>query len=328
MLPRLFKADDIRKHQINTLKIFNENVTEVIESEEYDVLFSSGGNNLCLKISLVKEFPSEKPLLKVVPSVVHHWISGDGDITTAPGLLNWTVHSDLGRVVQAIIREFQRNPPPLVISHSINMSPTSPINGEIRASPVNYQTFTNIKNFSPPSHSTQSTSFQSLAIPDLSTLNLEELKFLSENPDRQDEFIDEMPLIKEQNKALGDIIQQVEEMAEANLTREEKLHELQKCVGTTIEELAKLAFENERLHTIYQQLYDKYAPRNIQGQLKIEAEKADKESEKIAESFLGGETDVDKFVNDFIRVKTLSQSRKTKEEKLGQQLDRLEKAGF
>lgn len=41
--------------------------------------------------------------------------------------LQFTIHSDLGRVVQAIIREFQRTPPPLasnstVVSPSVSIS--------------------------------------------------------------------------------------------------------------------------------------------------------------------------------------------------------------
>lgn len=54
---------------------------------------------------------------------------------------------------------------------------------------------------------------QSVALPELSALSLEELQFLNENSDRQDDFIDELPPIREQNKALDDLILQVEEMA-------------------------------------------------------------------------------------------------------------------
>ncbi|CAG9858414.1 unnamed protein product [Phyllotreta striolata] len=328
MLSRRFMLDgDIRKHQINTLKIFNDNVVEIVEGEEYDISFNSGVNNLCLKISLGNKFPKEKPHLKIVPTVSHPWVTADGDVTSAPGLLNFTVHSDLGRVVQAIIREFQRTPPPLALKQSTTISPSVPINGEIRASPINYQPFPNIKSFSPPSQIGQ-TSHQSAALPELSNLSIEELQFLNDNTDRQDEFISELPLIREQNKILDDVILQVEEMAVTNLSKAGKLDELKLDIEQRMETIAKLAFENERLYSIYQQLSDKYAPRKIQDELKVAAERADKESEKVAESFLSGEIDVDKFLIDFIKIKAISQNRKTKEEKLGQQLDRLEKAGF
>lgn len=116
--------------------------------------------------------------------------------------------------------------------------------------------------------------------------------------------------------------------SESNLSKKDRLTELHQQIDSQIEEVTKLAFENERLFVKYQDFSDKYAPQNIQDHLRIAAQEADTESEKIAESFLSGEIDLDKFLNDFIKTKTLSQTRKTKEEKLGEQLDKLEKAGF
>lgn len=66
----------------------------------------------------------------------------------------------------------------------------------------------------------------------------------------------------------------------------------------------------------------------LKEQLQSAAEEADKNSEEIAESFLRGELDVDKFVKVYLKARTLCQARKTKEEKFSQQLNNLEKAGF
>lgn len=63
-------------------------VTEIIEGEEYEVSFESGGNNLILRVMLSPDFPQDKPMLKIVPPVIHAWINADGDVTSAPGLLN------------------------------------------------------------------------------------------------------------------------------------------------------------------------------------------------------------------------------------------------
>lgn len=61
---------------------------EITEGEEYEIPFISGSNNLCLNVYLSKDFPNEKPSLKIIPSIVHPWISADGEVTSAPGLLN------------------------------------------------------------------------------------------------------------------------------------------------------------------------------------------------------------------------------------------------
>lgn len=62
--------------------------------------------------------------------------------------------------------------------------------------------------------------------------------------------------------------------------------------------------------------------------MRIAAEEADTNCETIADSFLNGEIDVDKFVTQYTKERKLCQTRKTKEEKLSHQLDSLERAGF
>ncbi|XP_022899918.1 vacuolar protein sorting-associated protein 37A [Onthophagus taurus] len=331
MLSRVYRTEsEIRKRQINTLKVFNDNVNEINEGNEYQVSFQAGGNDFSLVISLTADFPNEKPILKIIPFVVHPWVNGDGEITSAPGLLNFTVHSDLGRVVQAVIREFERNPPPLVseqLNNSNITSPTVPM-GEIdnmgRVSPNYHLNYVNRLSFSPPT----SSGFQTIAFPELNNLSLDELQFLNENEDRLEEFLENLPQMKEMNRRLDDTILNVEEMADSNLSKEEQLVNLQKGIDERIEEVTKLAFENERLNVKYQSLSDKYSPRNIQEELKLAAEQSERDTEKIAESFLKGEMDVDKFVTLFMQSRALTQMRKTKEEKLSQQLESLERAGF
>ncbi|XP_044267870.1 vacuolar protein sorting-associated protein 37A isoform X2 [Tribolium madens] len=307
MLPKIYRSDpDIRKHQINTLKIFNDNVVEICEGHEYQICFKSDRHELCLHISLI-----------------HPWVNADSEVTSAPGLLNFTIHSDLGRVVQAIIREFERHPPPLKNDTNITSGPGSTITSptvptrECERSSPSY-----MNNFSSPTHQRR------LVFPELNKLSINELEFLNSNSDRQQEFLTDLPPIKEQNKLLDDLIAQVEELAESNLSKQEHLSEMRSEIEQKISEVTKLAFENERLHMKYQDMSDKYSPFNIKEQLRLAAEKAESECETIADSFLNGEIDVEKFVNLYTKSRSLCQARKTKEEKLSHQLESLSKAGF
>ncbi|XP_051170341.1 vacuolar protein sorting-associated protein 37A [Leptopilina boulardi] len=123
MLSRIFRGENEnaavkRKRQIDTLKIFNDNVLELREDVEYQVQFDAGDKRMAILVSLSPEFPLEKPVLRVTPPITHPWCNEHSEITSAPGLLHFTVHSDLGRVVQAIIREFSRNPPQLLEDNS------------------------------------------------------------------------------------------------------------------------------------------------------------------------------------------------------------------
>jgi hypothetical protein len=65
-----------------------------------------------------------------------------------------------------------------------------------------------INNFSSPTHLPKR-----LVFPELNKLTTEELEFLNNNVDRQQEFLNDLPPIKDQNKLLDDLIVQVEELA-------------------------------------------------------------------------------------------------------------------
>lgn len=52
-----------------------------------------------------------------------------------------------------------------------------------------------------------------MVFPELNKLTTEELEFLNNNVDRQQEFLNDLPPIKDQNKLLDDLIVQVEELA-------------------------------------------------------------------------------------------------------------------
>lgn len=156
MLPRSYYPDqDARKRQIDTLKIFNEHVVEIKEDSEYRVDFSADGKKMSLEVLLSPEFPNEQPTIFLSPPIPHPWLAeASNQVVGAPGLVNYTQHSDLGRIVQAIIREFQKSLPNLGSEEKCNESPKS--------------------------HSAQS-----LMFPELSELTAEELHEILENPDLQ-----------------------------------------------------------------------------------------------------------------------------------------------
>ena len=115
-----------KRKQINTLKIFNDNVTEIRQEQEYRIFFSSdSGDRLVMVIFLPETFPlNSRPVIKIFFSghkdqnvdfetkMTHPWLDINScSVIGSPGLNTFGVHSELGRVVQAIKREFEKNPP-------------------------------------------------------------------------------------------------------------------------------------------------------------------------------------------------------------------------
>ena len=119
-----------RRKQVNTLHIFNENVIEVRHDLEYRIAFQAGDEvPLNLQILLPPDFPSRsRPLLRIFPTkcdesigrLSHPWLGADNMVVGSPGLNNFGIHSDLGRVVQAIKREFEKNPPTVIKENNGN----------------------------------------------------------------------------------------------------------------------------------------------------------------------------------------------------------------
>lgn len=306
------------KQQIDTLKIFNANVTEVVKDEEYKVDFGSGGRTVSLIVRLGPEFPLEKPSLYIYPPVRHPWVSPSGEIVSAPGLLNFTVHSDLGRVVQAIIREFQLRPPQLLNG---DISPPQFEASKLPSSSTHSNYLYNDSNYN--TNSGVSTSF-----PALNEMSTAQLKELNENSDLLNSFIDNLNVKLQIGKSINEYVELNEKLADENLKKEPVLAELQDEVSTLLDTMKEYKSKYEELSAEYKDCCDRFNPHQIIQRIREKVSEVDEESERIAEAFLTGSMDLDSFLLEYISHRTLSHSRKIKDEKLSQQLEKLHQAGF
>ncbi|XP_022121076.2 vacuolar protein sorting-associated protein 37A [Pieris rapae] len=299
MIPRQYYNErDLRKRQIDALKVFNDNVTEVKEHTKYKVEFMANSRNMVLNIVLSPEFPNDKPAIFVNPVFNHPWLGENSNqVVGAPGLLNYTVHSDLGRVVQAIIREFQRSVPSIANEDkSTDTSPQSHI------------------------------SVNSLMFPELSELNIEELQEILENPDLQDKLLENNPQLAEIDQETEELMNSIEEIAQDNLKKQEMLDDMKSKVLEGISTIVQMKMSYEDLNKRYQELCEGYSPHHIRDCLKDAAIRADEDAEAIAEQFLLGNVSVETFVMKFAEKRALGQARRAREERLAHQLAQLDRA--
>ncbi|XP_052748939.1 vacuolar protein sorting-associated protein 37A-like [Galleria mellonella] len=300
MLPRTYyNEQDMRKRQIDTLKIFNDNVIEIDENSEYRVEFTADGKNMSLNVVLSPEFPNEKPSIYVNPAVPHPWLAENSNqIVGAPGLINYSLHSDLGRVVQAIIREFQRTLPNLTNSDDkcSDVSPQSQI------------------------------SAQSLLFPELGELTIDELQEILENPDLQDKILENNPQLVQLELETEEIMNSIENIAQDNISKQQCLDDLKTEVIDRISTIVQMKMNYEELHRKHQKLADMYDPHRIRDCLKVAALQADEDAENIADQFLLGKIPVETFVTKFAEKRALGQARRAREERLAHQLAQLDRA--
>jgi len=239
-----------------------------------------------LIIALDPEFPYKVPKLSLEPNLVHPWIE-DNEITQFPGLINFTINSDLGRVCQAIIREFEKNPAKLAT--------------DLPSVPTQIQS----------------------SIPELNSLDARQLYTLLNDDQYLDDFIEELGPIKSLNAELDVLIDDTEKLAKENLERGETLHHLRTSVESLSTEFLTLGAKYNLTNRRYDDKSAEYSPENIRQMLEIGVSNAESECEETVESFLEGNQSLNEFLENFMKIKKLIATRKFKEERLNYQLNQL-----
>lgn len=207
-------------------------------------------------------------------------------------------------MVQAIIREYEKFPPPLLneaVHH--NASPT-------------------VQRQSPPASSMQS------SIRELCDLTIDDLVRLNSDPDYLDDFVEEIDVIKNLNADLGALMTDVSTLASDNLAKEAHVLQQRQHVAAHLTDFVQLGEQYESLSRRYQKKSEEFAPQHIKELLQIEASNADGICDTHVEGFLSGRVDVQAFVDQYLQAKKLSAMRKAKEERLAHQLREFERAGL
>ena len=293
-----------RRKQINTLRIFNENVIETKQDVEFQMTFDVPGPlTLVMLIVLPRDFPNNRPLIKVIPhgqttstALQHPWINESHDVTGSPGLNSFrSSMTDLGRVVQAIKREFEKNPPQL--THSKPQKPTSEPVTRPASQPVPHA---------------------SRSIPEIEELSKDQLETLQKDPMAFGVFyrkleVTTMSSLDDQATALKTEIQSILDSSssslEAELDAKKQLFLERKQEYHSICQLSK--DKAEQLKSTIQAL-DRVS---LCDNLSIASHQDELESDKCAEAFLAGDMPLDDFLSDYVKKRTSYHIRKSKLER-------------
>lgn len=207
-------------------------------------------------------------------------------------------------MVQAIIREYEKFPPPLITdSVHHNASPTT-------------------QSQTPPASTIQS------SIRELCDLTIDDLIRLNSDPAYLDDFVEEMGAMKNLNSDLNVLMADVGSIANENLSKEAQMLQQRQNVTAHLANFVQLGEQYESLNRRYQKKSEEFAPQHIKELLQIEASNADGICDTHVEEFLNGSVDVQAFLDQYLQAKKLSAMRKAKEERLAHQLREFERAGL
>lgn len=277
-----------RQKQITSLAVYHEAVETVVEGAEYRIQLRSG-EPLSLLVQLPSDFPAGQPQVFIEPPVHHPWVlPTTGRVTQAPGLLNFSLHSDLGMVVNAIKREFEK--------------------------------CDSLKLVSP---STSTTAMESGATPDpvtaaLAAMTREELQEVMESEVAMEKLLLSItfpPLdsITENIKSMKEVIR---ETAETNMSLETEVERKRDSLLCKVEEFHTTKLALGQAAARVRELGARVEPAVLADRLVRLSVDNEERSDEIAERFLGKELGVEEFLAQYVATRQASHLQKLKADKV------------
>jgi len=304
-----------RQEQINNLRVFNDNVVEMVPLRLYEVRFlTESGLNLTLAVHLPDKFPNIKPVVEVNPPVIHSWVDINGTVD-APGLRNFATHSDLGMVIQAIRREFDKT--------GVQVAPraASGAGGQtiVPATVKQPQDAAVNSSKQDEKHGVTDPMMDSIRSK-LSELSVEELKSILND---EDHFEKVMWDLESEDKTLVSLNESNDKLRDELKAKALENQELQHQIETSRNQII-CNYENfHHKKSELQDTLDKLKEINSRIQPPILSEKllslsteCDEESEQIAENFLHKNISIDSFISRYIKSRGAGYLKKIKADKM------------
>jgi ESCRT-I complex subunit VPS37 len=331
-LPEPTALQLLRARQIQQLRTINCRIIELQRDVEYKVIVDEN-SGLTLDITLPPQFPQDRPLVKVLPPGTHPWINEHSVVVGCPGINNFMVQSDLGRVIRELVDEFRCNPPLFTTADSYNFglpslsscSPnTYPHNSDplikmARSSPLTTDICRSYPNSTPADvlGIARNTTINDACIPEFSKLSMGEINEIRENDDRLMQISNNyvQPHIDLLSAERLKFSEQLELFAKQNLEKKHLLEEKKRIVLEKYDHLNNLKSQFDENSRLQDDMLKSFDSQVLQDNLKVAALEAEEKSESIAEEFLEGKIPVEEFTKSFMQHRTLSHLRRAKEEK-------------
>ncbi|XP_077519192.1 vacuolar protein sorting-associated protein 37A-like isoform X3 [Amblyomma americanum] len=315
-----------RQRQIASIRSCCPNIVVVEADKEFRVPFVADGNSFSLEIHLPSSFPHECPILKVTPPAIHPMLDEQHHVTGVPALTAFSMHTDLGRIIQGILMEFQNHPPKLSTTARTNATfPLPPLLsgpsgfGEPKIPATTLQTSSSSP-FKNPASPCQ--------FPQLSKLSNVQLEELFKEDGKLQEFVEQLPEVLRSEEIRQHMVTENEQLARKTLELKPIMEQRKHVLLQKVDEVNVLKEEFEQNSQVLEAQMQAYHPSTLQDNLRVATQTAEEEAEAIAQEFLDGKLSTDAFLAKFMEKRTLGHMRRVKEEKLHGQLQELHRHGF
>jgi len=319
---------------IRSLQIFNDKVTEIRYEHEYRIFFNAKyEERFAMVIFLPPEFPlNSRPIIKIflatkndqdidtTTKLNHPWLDKENSVIGSPGLNTFGTHSELGRVVQAIRREFEKNPPQktFLLSNNLPTTAAGSVGGATAA-------LNNLKIQMPTYNnpvmvtSTTNQQPQQKTFTEIKELSKEQLKEILDDPVAFSIFYETLDtsVLSSMEQTAVILNDSIKELIATNHELSNKLQEKQKSFLTKSKELMKLGKQLKGTEQCLSDTSRSLTKSSICDKLSIASHDDEHESEKCADEYIGGDgKTLDEFLDTYIEIRKRHHFRKTISEKL------------
>jgi len=209
-------------------------------------------------------------------------------VSSAPGLLNFTPHSDLGMVVTAIRRELEKS--------QLSIQTTNTISTE----------------YQPQQSNTD------LVRSKLVEMNKEELQDILNNEGAFDKFMDELsyPPLDSINDNIKSMEENIKATAEKNIDLQNQIESYRDSLLCKVEEYHARKSELESVFAQLVELKHRVDGDVLADQLVRLSVSNEEESDRIADKFLSKELPVERFLQEYIKTRQDCHVQKIKADKI------------
>ena len=224
----------------------------------------------------------------------------------APGLLNFTSHSDLGMVIAAIRRELEKSQPTLQPNASpLNFDFQHPTVNTIGAASVGGGGVGSGEGGDPIRRK-------------LSELDKEELQDLLDKEGAMDKFLSDLnyPPLDTMIDNISSMEENIKAVAQNNMELQSQIETYRDSLLNKVQEYHEKKAEMEELYTKLREMKQQVSGNVLADKLVRLSVNNEEESDKIADKFLSNELPVDDFLQEYIKIRKECHLQKVKADKV------------
>ena len=324
-IPQTTAMQKQRMRQVTSVRNHFPSLVEVEKDSEYQLRFTSPqGTEHTLYLQLTPSFPNERPAVIVYPPLDHPCFDKDSSVVGYKPLNDFTMHQDLGKVLENLVRELSSHQPTpkhkeTDNTHSFSTLPSFsyPANS---ISPYTTPITLTLHNVSPvvsPNVSREVDRVRWINYESIESLSLEQLIELDSATDdgKLLGFVDFEGFQAEREGVRVRLIQENLELAQGNLELKPELSRERESLRQKQLRLSGLLtdFRNSEKEQIKLSEFSEFRVMNTLGNLAAED---NTQAETLAVEFLEGKVGLQQFLSEFIEKRGRSSLRSAKQCKL------------